>query len=76
MRDGRQESPVFNGDTEKDNYVYRKYLVEVKIWRKRVLNRHLLSDEIASTNKAALGRLTANPLSAARGYNLELKPHF
>ena len=52
---------------------WARFAQAVEAWGRTVPS---LSDEIASTNKAALGRLTANPLSAARGYNLELKPHF
>ena len=53
---------------------WARFAQAVEAWGRTVPS---LSDEIASTNKAALGRLTANPLSAARGLqSVELKPHF
>lgn len=46
---------------------WARFAQAVEAWGRTVPS---LSDEIASTNKAALGRLTANPLSSARGYPL------
>ena len=63
-------SPMIDGDTAKNNYVYRKYLVEFKIWRKRVLNRHVMPEEIAITMMAvhiSMSQLSFEPFIAACG---------
>ena len=52
---------------------WARFAQAVEAWGRTVPS---LSDEIANTNKASRGRLTANPLSAARGPGLELRPYF